>query len=46
MLDWILACHINGIFFRFPIIRRRTSNLQIVRRDHICERMLPVREPD
>jgi hypothetical protein len=34
------------MFFTFPIRRRRASNLQIVRMDHICERMLPGREPD
>jgi hypothetical protein len=40
LMDWILACHINGIFLQFPIKRRRTSNLQIVTRDHMYEMML------
>jgi len=36
-----LTCHIKGIFLRFPITRKRTSNLHIVISDHTCERTVP-----
>jgi hypothetical protein len=34
------------MFLKFPSSRRRTSNLQIVMIDHICERMLAGKELD
>jgi hypothetical protein len=36
--DWvkeILTCHIKGTFLRLPTTKRRTSNLNIVIKDHI-----------
>ena len=45
-LDWILACHINGMFLKFPSNSKRTSNLQIVMIDHICESTVAGKELD